>query len=60
MALDEADRSRWLAGLQYYRKEVESRLDLPRLKSIVEPVNRMLSKKRGTIPRKISFQAIYK
>ena len=46
MAEDASDRSRWLAGLQYYRKDVEMRSPqgpsaISRLKSYVEPVNRM-------------------
>lgn len=44
MAVDMQDRSRWLAGLQYYRKNletVEATTSLHRLKSYVEPVNRM-------------------
>jgi hypothetical protein len=46
MAEDPQDRSRWLAGLQYYRKEIEVRSNpslssATRLKSFVEPVNRM-------------------
>jgi hypothetical protein len=46
MAEDSQDRARWLAGLQYYRKEIEahsqpSTKTLGRLKSFVEPINRM-------------------
>ena len=44
MAQDTSDRSRWLAGLQYYRKNTESIGSIGldhKLQSFVEPVKRM-------------------
>jgi hypothetical protein len=58
MAENDKDRAKWLAGLSFYRKEIEknpastrSKLALKRMKSFEEPLRKMSPSAKDSPPK---------